>query len=374
MIELKIDTNLLRKNKIFLATPMYGGMCTGMYARSLADLTALCTHHGVGMQMYLLFNESLITRARNYSCDEFMRSDCSHMMFIDADIGFNAQDVLALLILQIQNQDYDIIGAPYPKKCISWEKIVTAVKGGFADNNPNDLAKYVGDYVFNPKGGTTSIPLASPAEVLEMGTGFMMIRKETMTRFRDAYTQYYYKPDHARTEHFDGSREILQYFQAEIDKLDTAPLYLDLINRIQHDDIIGDPLKIKLQIKKRIEEITEMENKKSKRYLSEDYWFSQKAIELGLKTWLCPWMKLSHMGSYVFEGSLADLAQIGAPATADPNQLNNKPRADGNVVIAVPEQPVLHEKPIVHANKTLAEQNNETQKKVAKQKKAARKR
>jgi len=59
-------------------------------------------------------------------------------------------------------------------------------------------------------------------------------------------------------------------------------------------------------------------------YLSEDYWFTQKCHELGLKTYLCPWMKLQHVGSYIFGGSLADLAQLGAPATADPTMLKKK--------------------------------------------------
>ena len=36
-----------------------------------------------------------------------------------------------------------------------------------------------------------------------------------------------------------------------------------------------------------------------------------------MKVWFCPWMKLQHVGSYVFGGSLLDLAQIGASATAD---------------------------------------------------------
>ena len=50
----------------------------------------------------------------------------------------------------------------------------------------------------------------------------------------------------------------------------------------------------------------------------------QKAQKINLKTWLCPWMKLQHMGSYVFGGSLIDLAQIGASATADENSMPNK--------------------------------------------------
>lgn len=280
-MEIKIDIETLRKNKLFLATPMYGGQCAGMYARSVADLSAFCAKHSIPLQMYFLFNESLITRARNYCVDEFMRSEAEHLMFIDSDIGFNPQDVIALMALQAQHEEYDVIGGPYPKKCISWEKIKMAVDKGVADENANELEKYVGDYVFNPKGGTQQIAIGEPAEVLEIGTGFMMVRKDAMQKFSEAYQQYSYKPDHIRTEAFDGSREIIQYFQAEIDP-------------------------------------------KSKRYLSEDYWFCQKAQEIGLRTWLCPWMKMQHVGAYIFGGSLADLASIGASATADPSSLKKK--------------------------------------------------
>jgi hypothetical protein len=277
-IEIKVPVEELRKKKLFLATPMYGGQCAGMFARSVADLTALCTHYGIGLQMYFLFNESLITRARNYCCDEFVRSDATHMMFIDSDIGFNPQDVIALLALADDNSEYDVIGGPYPKKCISWEKVKLAVDKGFADDNPNDLEKFVGDYVFNPKSGSGSIPINEPVEVLEIGTGFMMVKKQTLVKFAEKFPEYYYRPDHVRTEAFDGSREIMQYFQAEIDP-------------------------------------------KSKRYLSEDYWFCQKIQELGMKTWFCPWMKLQHVGTYIFGGSLADLAAVGASATADGEQI-----------------------------------------------------
>jgi hypothetical protein len=56
--------------------------------------------------------------------------------------------------------------------------------------------------------------------------------------------------------------------------------------------------------------------------------FCQWARKAGIKVWMCPWMKLSHMGSYMFGGSLVDLAQIGAAATANPNELGGgKPLA-----------------------------------------------
>ena len=281
-IEIKVPTEVLRQRKLFLAVPMYGGQCSGMFTRAVADLATLCTHYGIQIRYYFLFNESLITRARNYCADEFMRSGDTHLMFIDADIGFNANDVIALLALQDHEDpanEYDIIAGPYPKKCISWEKIKMAVDKGFADEDPQNLEKYVGDYVFNPANGKGEILLNEPAEVLEAGTGFMMIRRRTFEKFAEAYPQQLYRPDHVRTEHFDGTREIMAFFD--------TPICPD-----------------------------------TKRYLSEDYMFCQWTRKAGMKVWLCPWIQLKHVGMYVFGGSLVDIAQIGASATADPKQLN----------------------------------------------------
>lgn len=279
--QLKVPIEELQKKKLFIATPMYGGQCAGMFARSIADLSAMCAQYQIPLQMYFLFNESLITRARNYCVDEFLRSGATHLMFIDSDIGFDPKDVLALLALQTNESEYDVIGGPYPKKCISWEKIKLAVDRGMADDDPNVLDKYVGDYVFNPKQGAGTIALHKPVEVLEIGTGFMMIRRKTFEDYAKAFPEKSYKPDHVRTEHFDGTREIHMYFQADIDP-------------------------------------------DSRRYLSEDYLFCYDVQKMGGKVWFCPWMKMNHVGTYIFGGSLQDLASIGAAATADPSKLKKK--------------------------------------------------
>ena len=279
--EIKVSIEELRKRKIFLATPMYGGQCAGMFAKSVADLAAICAKYQIPLQLYFLFNESLITRARNYCSDEFMRSDATHMIFLDSDIGFNPQDVIALLALQDDESPYDVIGAPYPKKCISWEKVKQAVDKGIADEDPNVLEKFVGDYVFNPKGDQKEIPIGHPVEVREIGTGFMMIRRKTFEKYTEVFSELHYKPDHIRTAAFDGSREIMAFF-----------------------DCIIDP--------------------ESKRYLSEDYMFCYNVQKAGMKVWFCPWMQTQHVGMYVFGGSLADLASIGASATADASKIGGK--------------------------------------------------
>ena len=318
-IEINVPMEELRKRKLFIATPMYGGQCAGMFTRSIADLSALCTHYGIQVRFYFLFNESLITRARNYCADEFMRSGDTHLMFIDSDIGFDPKDIIALLALQNSDDEvdnYDIIAGPYPKKCISWEKIKLAVDKGMADENPNDLEKFVGDYVFNPTGETREIPLGQPVEVLEAGTGFMMIRRNTFEKFQKAYPQQFYKPDHVRTEHFDGSREIMAFFDTPIDHKRTN------MNAELEEFLKKNP---KAKAKEIVDFVKDPNNgllkDYSKRYLSEDYMFCQWVRNAGMKVWLCPWMELKHVGSYVFGGSLPDIARIGAAATADPGAI-----------------------------------------------------
>jgi len=319
-MEIQIDIGKLQKQKLFVATPMYGGACNGMYARSMCDLTAMCLKYGIEMRSYFLFNESLITRARNYCVDEFLRSGYTHLLFIDSDIGFNPQDVLALLALQTDESEYDIIGGAYPKKCITWEKVVQAVNKGVADENPNVLEDFVGDFVFNPvmdEGETSkSIKLDEPAQVLELGTGFMMVRRNTFEEYLKHYPEIMYRPDHVRTDAFDGSRKIGQYFQAEIDRFNPAKEYEAILTRIADGESV-DPATIKATM--------DAANKKietsSERYLSEDYLFCQNVRKIGLKAWLCPWMHLQHAGFYTFGGKLPALASVGASATADPSLL-----------------------------------------------------
>ena len=129
-MNIEINVEELQKRKLFVATPMYGGQCAGVYAQSLANLMMLCGKYGVKTKLACLFNESLITRGRNNLADRFLKSDCTHMIFIDSDIGFDPKDVLALLALAEPNSDKEIIAATYPKKTINWKRIKNAVERG----------------------------------------------------------------------------------------------------------------------------------------------------------------------------------------------------------------------------------------------------
>lgn len=274
-MKIQVSIDELRKYKLFIGTPMYGAQCAGTYTKSCTDLSLMCASNGIDIRFYYLFNESLIQRARNYIVDEFLRSDCTHLVFIDADIGFNPRDVLGLLAVWCNNkEEHNVVTGPYPKKTIAWEKVARAAKLGKADENPFELENYTADYVFNPVKKMESFNLAEPLEIGEGGTGFMLIPRVTLEKFKNAYPELAYKPDHVRTEQFDGSRDITAFF-----------------------DCIIDP--------------------ESRRYLSEDYFFCQYVRKAGMKVWMCPWMQMQHIGSYIFKGSLAHMGGLGMSATAD---------------------------------------------------------
>ena len=266
-MQLQVNLEQLRKNKLFVATPMYGGMNHGLYMKSCLDLQTVMIRYGIETKFSFLFNESLITRARNYLVDEFLRTDFTHLMFIDSDIHFDPNDIVALMAL-----DKDVIGGPYPKKSINWNNIAETARK-HPDLNPRELENLVGEYVFNVVKGTQQFQVSEPLEVMEIGTGHMMIKRGVFDKMQEAYPQIKYKPDHIGQAHFDGSRYIHAYFDTVIDTVDSC---------------VGGG---------------------SDRYLSEDYMFCQMWRKIGGQVYLCPWMKTQHIGTYAFTGNMPAVAQ-----------------------------------------------------------------
>lgn len=268
-MEISISVEELAKRRVMVATPCYGGQMHGLCAKSFLDLQNILNQHQIENRFSFLFNESLITRARNYLCDEFLRNEqFTHLLFIDSDIHFNPLDVVTLLAM-----DKDVSGGPYPKKTINWTNIKRAIVKN-QEVDPGELDKIVGDYVFNPVAGTVQFNVTEPIEVMEIGTGYMMIKREVFKRFEEAYPMYRYKPDHAGQENFDGSRYITAFFDTIIDS---------------KDSVLGNG---------------------SDRYLSEDYFFCQMVRKLGVSIWLCPWMQTKHCGTYPFSGDLISVANL----------------------------------------------------------------
>ena len=241
-------------HKIFVATPMYGGLCVGGYTVGLLNTVQEFMRHGMQLYYAHMMNESLITRARNTLAYDFLDTDATHLMFIDADITFNPADIVSMV-----NADKDIICGLYPKKEINWKTVAQAVKQGV---DYKDLPNYTGSFVVNLVGGVTESTgdVNTPMEIDNGGTGFMLIKREVFETL---------KP--------------------------TVPTYTnDMI-------LIVD----KNPVKKIIHEFFATSiDEVSNRLLSEDYHFCKIARQAGFKVYAAPWANLTHSGTYNFSGTL----------------------------------------------------------------------
>ena len=240
--------------KIFVATPMYGGQCAGYYTQSIMELNMLLQKSGVEAQYSFMFNESLITRARNSLTNVFIKSGCTHLLFIDSDIKFRGADIMAMLEV-----DKDIICGIYPKKEINWHSTKQAMDAGV----PHDqLKSYTGSFVVNlvDYRGEVTVPVAEPVEIFNGGTGFMLIKRKVFQKLKK-----------------------------------TVPFYTndvgDLSGQLNHAEVIHEYFATSIE-------------PDSNRLLSEDYHFCRIWRLAGGKVYAAPWAQLGHMGSYLFEGQL----------------------------------------------------------------------
>ena len=273
--EIQLNIEEMRKMKIFIATPMYGGMCNGIYTKSLVETVSQLQNQGIPSQLYYLFNESLITRGRNYCVHNFLKSDATHLVFIDSDIGWSAMDFMYMLHLMSENPDkLRVFCGLYPKKAIAWEKVLKAAKTGQFDETPWELEQVAGDIAFNPRAADYPdgvAPVYEPIKIKEGATGFMFIERSVFEEYAEAHPELLYTPDHLREGEFKLGEQITAFF----------------------DCIINE----------------------ESRYLSEDYMFSEYCTKLGIDIWALPLVELMHCGAHIFRGSLVKMAQADVHAT-----------------------------------------------------------
>ncbi len=280
----------LRGKSLYILTPMYGGNLTINYHDSFVHLAYLCKELGVDFGWSSVYNESLISRARNRLADSFLKeSSNTHACFIDADIGFDPRDIVAML-----EMDKDILGVPCSKKSIRWDRIQYAIARRvleWSHNNPSpngfdpaglahqfktsgqaftaeDLPRIGGDFVLNFPSfeGEKTIQLDQPEPMKHVGTGILMVKREVFLKFMKVYPDRWYE---ARHDPASNPGRIHDFFKVGI-------------------------------------------NPETHEYDSEDYWFCFSSIAMGYKVLLCPWIKSTHMGTNTFIGDMpAALACAG---------------------------------------------------------------
>lgn len=230
--------------KLMIGTPMYGGICTAHYLYSTINLTRLAAKHNLDLNYQFTTSESLITRARSSIANIFLNSDSTHLIFIDADIGFNAEDILKLL-----SHDLDFVCGGYPGKTLDWNSIASAALKGVPSNS---LAEFASPYIFNRLTPQPSELHTDLIEVLNAGTGFMMISKKVVERI---------------------SKIVPEYINNQFDNYGSKSK--EFFSTMIKDGIL----------------------------LSEDHFFCEKWREVGGRIFVDTSIKLRHVGSYVYEGS-----------------------------------------------------------------------
>jgi hypothetical protein len=236
--------------KVYIATPMYGGVCSGQFTKSLISLFFLLKNNGHQVLFSDIYNESLITRARNTLTAMFLKTDSDYLLFIDADQGFDANAVVKMI-----SENVDLVGAAVPMKAINWERVRRAAK----EDQP-DLSLHSGYYNINTIKKEDLLTIKdNPQKLLEVaniGTGLLLISRKV----------------------FEDLSELVGEYKS--DQLD--------IGDIKKGDIIKDYWQTSI-------------DQESKRLFSEDYKFFKMWRDLGNKVYLAPYVRVTHAGSYIFK-------------------------------------------------------------------------
>jgi hypothetical protein len=146
--QIQVNIDYLRTTRVHICMPCYGGMLTESTFMSYIKWANTCRQLGIDWTMETMTNESLISRARNTLTAKFLNNkDSTHLMFIDADIGWEPWHLLVML-----NRDVDVIGGLYPMKSLPVKWCVNGFEG--AEEGVDGLQ-----------------------EVSKTGTGFMLIKR-----------------------------------------------------------------------------------------------------------------------------------------------------------------------------------------------------
>lgn len=100
-----------KEARLFIASPSFSGAYCSEYVESLVATIKDCQQHGIKTLYKSLPGLHWIDIARDVLAHLFLHSDCTHMLQIDADLGWSAHAARQLIA-----HDKDVIGGAYPIK------------------------------------------------------------------------------------------------------------------------------------------------------------------------------------------------------------------------------------------------------------------
>ena len=238
-------------------------MCHTEFAMGvMATLLQIQKSSDINMVVNPIVFESLISRARNAAAAFSLQDDFSHLLFIDSDITFEANDVFKLI-----KADKDVAVGVYPKKYYNSDKLES-----LAQNSPevfNDKSEWKALATdFSTEFNSQALYKARCGEMFTVdyaATGFMLIKTGVFRKIIDK------RPDLKYTNDVDG------YMSA--------------------GDNFYDFFKVGV-------------NQSNKKYESEDYGFCQLWRSLGGEIHVLPEIKLTHTGRIHYPGDIKAQANL----------------------------------------------------------------
>jgi hypothetical protein len=226
--------DFLRTTRVHFCIPCYGGMVTEAFFISMLKFMAAANRLGLNFTVDTMVNESLIPRGRNSLVAKFMAFEpkSTHLMFIDADIGFEPEEVLKLILA-----NKDVCGGLYPKKSLPISYVVNKVPNSRTEGNL--------------------------VTVSNLGTGFMLIKREVLEKLMRLHPNLHYCDDIGLDPKYAAYKYGL--FNIEIDPV-------------------------------------------TKELLSEDYYFCKLWRQAGGDIWADLSVRLDHTGYFKFQGDASQLA------------------------------------------------------------------
>jgi len=151
-----------------IGLPAYDHKVGVKMAVSLMRLAQKVMEHGITIQVSSICGCSVVTRARNMIADEFMKSDCDSLLFIDADMTFDPDSVIRLL---------------------AWNQTKPIVAGAYEARKEGKV------YILSLDGDADNIHMDSMGLVRahRVATGFMMIQRAVFEGLRDKHPEWEHK-------------------------------------------------------------------------------------------------------------------------------------------------------------------------------------
>lgn len=148
--------------KIMFATPCFGGQLFLPYHISMLNTLEYLWKNDIKYDPKYIDGDSLVPRARIALFGQFLSSDATHFLFIDADIDWAPRDVVRMV-----KADKPVVAAIYRKK-----KYAEEYPMNFFPDSFNNLP-------YDPETGCF--------EIKDAPTGFLMVRRDAALRMAEAY-------------------------------------------------------------------------------------------------------------------------------------------------------------------------------------------